>query len=298
MTAPRQIFMGTTWLLTRRCSERRFFLKPSKRSRDVFLYALALYAQRDRVLVHAFTVMSNHYHATVTDTLGALPDFARDFHTLVARAMNWSNGRSEGFWDRDSYSAVRLVGAEDVLAKMVYVLANPVEAGLVRRASDWPGLWSDPRFIGGKPIKIRRPKGFFDDEGDLPAVVELQLVPPPAYRDHASFVDLLRAALAEAEQLAAARIETEGRSFLGVAGVLFQSVESRPGTREPLGGLKPRVACRNKWRRIETLQRLKEFVAAYKAALVAWRSGVRDALFPPGTWHMRVVHGACCVDYG
>lgn len=298
MTTPRQIFMGTTWLLSRRCSERRFFLRPSKSSRDIFRYALALYAQRYRVQVHAFCVMSNHHHMAITDTLGLLPDFARDFHALVARAMNFALKRDESFWDCESYSAVKLVGAEDVLRKMVYVLANPVEAGLVRRASDWPGLWSDPRLIGGKPVKVRRPEGFFDKDGNMPEVVELQLVPPPAFKDHASFVELLLESLEVAERLAVARIEAEGRSFLGIAGVLSQGVDSRPARAEPRFQLNPRVACRDKWKRIETLQRLKEFVSAYKAALAAWRSGVRDALFPPGTWHMRVVHGACCADYG
>jgi hypothetical protein len=298
MTAPRQIFVGTTWLLSRRCSERRLFLRPSKRARHIYLYSLALYAQRYRIQVHAFCVMSNHHHLSVTDTLGVLPDFTRDFHALVARAMNFSLGRAESFWDCESYSAVRLIGADDVLRKMVYVLANPVEGGLVRRASDWPGPWSDPRLIGGKPLKIRRPKGFFDEKGSMPDVVELQLVPPPAFMAHPSFVELLRESLSDAEQVAIARIEGEGRSFLGIAGVLSQSVDSRPASWAERFRLKPRVACGDKWKRIETLQRLSEFVSVYRAALAAWRSGARDALFPPGTWHMRVIHGACCADYG
>jgi REP element-mobilizing transposase RayT len=285
-------------MLSRRCSERRFFLKPCKRTRDIFLYALALYAQRYRIQVHAFCVMSNHHHLALTDTLGLLPDFARDFHALIARSMNHSLDRWEGFWDRDSYSGVRLVTRHDVLDKLVYILANPVAAGLVRRASDWPGPWSDPRLIGGKPLKVRRPVGFFDEDGNLPEVVELQLVPPRGFEGHSSFVELLLQSLAEAERLAIARIEGEGHSFLGLAGVLSQSVHSRPATYEPRRQLNPRVACRGKWKRIETLQRLKGFVNAYKAALAAWRRGLRDALFPPGTWHMRVVHAARCVGYG
>ena len=297
MTAPRQIIPGSIWMLSRRCSERRFFLKPCKRTRDIFLYALALYATRYQIQIHAFCVMSNHFHLALTDTLGRLPEFARDFHALLARAMNHSLRRVESLWDRDSYSGVRLIGPHDVLDKLVYVLANPVAAGLVRRASEWPGAWSDPELIGGKPLKIRRPEGFFDEEGNLPEEVELQLVAPMGF-DGDSFVDLLRDSLAEAEQEAVAKIESEGRSFLGLAGILSQSVHASSLSTESFGQLNPRIACRSKWKRIETLQRLKEFVAAYKAALADWRRGVRDALFPPGTWHMRVVHGAACADYG
>jgi hypothetical protein len=40
--------------------------------------------------------------------------------------------------------------------------------------------------------------------------------------------------------------------------------------------MSPRVAAKNKWRRIEALRRLKWFTDAYKKALELWRSGVRD----------------------
>lgn len=298
MTVPRQILPGTTIMLSRRCSERRFFLKPSRRSREIFLYALALYARRYRIAVHGFCVLSNHLHLVITDVCGNLPDFARDFHALVARATNCAIGRVESFWDRDSYSAVRLETPDDALRKLVYVLANPVAAGLVRRATDWPGVWSAPHLIGSGPTTIQRPKGFFDDDGNLPEAVELRIVPPPGFEDAPAFIDLLRDELAAAERSAVARVEAEGRSFLGLAGILSQDTESRPASFEPLGQLNPRVACRAKWKRIEALQRMKEFVSAYKEALAAWRSGMREVLFPEGAWHMRVMHSARCAASG
>jgi REP element-mobilizing transposase RayT len=298
MTAPRQIFQGTTYLITRRCSERRFFLRPSKRTNDIFRYALAVYAERYRIQIHAFCVLSNHHHLVLSDPHGRLPDFQRDLHALVARATNRTLGRWESFWDRDSYSAVRLVSGEDVLRKLVYTLANPVEAGLVRRGREWPGLWSDPSAIGGKATTARRPRGFFDERGNMPAEARLQLSPPPCFRNDPAFITQLGDSLREAEILAAAKLENDGRSFLGLAGVLSQSTHSCPAPGEPRRQLKPRVACRAKWKRIEALQRLKEFGRAYKAALAAWKSGVRDALFPPGTWHMRVQHAVRCASYG
>jgi hypothetical protein len=54
------------------------------------------------------------------------------------------------------------------------------------------------------------------------------------------------------------------------------------------------VACRAKWKRIEALQRLAEFGRAYREALAAWRGGVRDVVFPEGTWLMRVLHAVPC----
>ncbi|HSN14760.1 MAG TPA: hypothetical protein VLT61_09020, partial [Anaeromyxobacteraceae bacterium] len=79
----------------------------------------------------------------LTDLHARLPDFNRILNGLVARATNCLLGRWKCFWDPDSYSAVRLETTNAILEKMVYVLANPVAAGLVRRGSEWPGLWSD-----------------------------------------------------------------------------------------------------------------------------------------------------------
>jgi len=298
MTLPRQILPGTSYLVTRRCSERRFFLRPSKRTTEIFRFVLAVAARRHGIRVHAFCVLSNHFHLVVTDPHARLPLFHRDLDGLVARATNCSLGRWESFWDPDSYSAVRLESPDDVFQKMVYVLANPVAAGLVRHGREWPGLWSDPRQMGGDPTMVERPKEFFRKDGPLPAWVPLQLHRPPGFENDESFVKDLAQALTDAENNSATELGLEGRSFLGVARVLAQKPMARPAPGEPRRTLNPRVACRNKWGRIEALLRLAEFVRAHREALEAWRAGVRDALFPAGTWLMRVQHAAPCVRFG
>ncbi len=298
MTAPRQILPGTIYLVTRRCSERRLFLRPSKAANDIFRYVLAVAAERYGILVHAFCVLSNHFHLVVSDPQARLPDFHRYLDGLVARAMNCSLGRWESFWDPDSYSAVRLETADDVLDKMVYVLANPVAAGLVRRGRDWPGLWSDPSWIGGAPIEAERPKDFFRAEGPLPASARLELHPPPGFEADEGFIEALRAGLRAAEDRAAADLRREGRAFLGASRVLAQKPRSRPAPGEPRRSLSPRVAGKNRWRRIEALLRLAEFEHAYREALAAWKAGLRQVLFPPGTWAMRVHHAAPCAAIG
>ncbi len=294
MTAVRQVLEGTTYLITRRCSERRFFLRPSTETNAIFEYVLAVAAERYDIRLHAYGVLSNHFHLVVTDPHARLPEFHRDLDSLVARAVNCSLGRWEDFWDRKSYSAVPLETAEDVLAKMVYVLANPVAAGLVRRGSEWPGLWSGENLLRGKAVTIERPKGFFSEKGPLPAFATLRLHPPPGFETDDSFVNVLLDELRRAEDRAAAELGAAGRSFLGVARVLAQKARARPATHEPRRGLNPRVAGRNKWNRIEAILRLRDFRRAYRDALAAWRAGVRDALFPPGTWLMRVQHQVRC----
>jgi REP-associated tyrosine transposase len=290
MTAPRQVLPGTTYLVTRRCSERRFFLRPSRLVNEIFCYVLAVAAERYGLFVHAFCVLSNHYHLVVTDPDARLPEFHRYLDGLVARATNCCLGRWESFWDPNSYSAVRLESAPDILEKMVYVLANPVAAGLVRDGCEWPGLWSDPALIGGDAITAKRPREFFREQGPMPPSARLQLRRPPGFEEDESLVAVLRQRLADA----AADLKREGRSVLGAARVRAQNPNSRPASGEPRRGLSPRVACRNKWGRIEALLQLDSFREAYRRALDQWRTGARHALFPPGTWLMRVQHAACC----
>jgi REP element-mobilizing transposase RayT len=294
MTAPRQVLPGTTYLVSHRCSERRFFLRPSKLASDVFRYLLAVAAQRYGIRLHAFCVMSNHYHLVLTDPHARLPAFQQFLDSLAGRSINALLGREESFWGPDSYSAVELAGPEAILDKTAYALANPVAAGLVRRSRRWPGLWSSPDSIGAQGCIVRRPNHFFDADGSMPASVTLTLTTPSGFASPAHFREQLTSALSDAEAEAASKVGY----FLGVARVLKQRWTSRATSPEPLGQLKPRVAGRNKWKRIERLARLASFLVDYRAALQDWRAGRRDAPFPAGTYLMRLACGVSCAPAG
>jgi len=292
MTAPRQVLPGTTYLVTRRCSQRQFFLRPSKLANETFLYILALAAQRFGVRIHAFCVLSNHYHLVLTDPHARLPAFGQFLDSLVARALNASLGRWESFWAPNSYSAVVLATPSDMLDKAAYVLANPVAAGLVRSAKDWPGLWSAPSSIG-TTIEAKRPKHFFDPKGLLPESVALRLPGPPGFSSTEDFRQQLTASLAEREPA-----ERQGKEFLGVARVLAQRPTGRPAPGEPRHRLSPRVAARDKWKRMELLGQLIGFLSSYREAWEARRAGKARVVFPAGTYLLRVLHGVPCAACG
>jgi REP element-mobilizing transposase RayT len=298
MTAPRQILPGTTYLVTRRCLERTFFLRPSRLTNATVGYLLAVAAARYEIQVHAFCVLSNHMHLVVTDPGAQLPAFHRYLDSLVARAVNASLGRWETFWAPHSYSAVPLTTPEDVIVKAAYVLANPVAAGLVESADRWPGLWSKPADIAGDPIEFQRPRHFFRAKGRMPERAELQLVAPPGFRDAAAFRVALCVELEAQEVRAREEVHAAGKGFLGEAQVLKVSPRARPASIERRRGLNPRVAGRDKWKRIEALHRLKAFVNAYRAALRSWRRGVAGVVFPAGTYLVRVTHGVPCAAAG
>ena len=280
--------------MTRRCSERRYFLRPSAETNGTFRYVLAVAAERYGVLVHAYCVMSNHFHLVVTDPDARLPEFHRYLDGLVARAMNCLLGRWEAFWGADTYSAVRLATPEAILEKVVYTLANPVITGLVGRGREWPGSWSAPESIGGAVEVLERPRHFFRAGGPLEATVKLRLCRPPAWDADPNFAERVAAQLRETEDRIAAERAAARRALVGVGRILGQKTTARPAPIEPHRAMSPRVACRDRWRRMEILQRLQDFTRDHRAALERWRAGVRDAVFPAGTWAMRVLHGAQC----
>jgi len=298
MTAPRQVLAGTTYLVTRRCSQRCFYLRPSRLTNETVGYLLALAAKRYCIQVHVFCVLSNHLHLVVTDPEARLPAFFQFLDSLIARAINAALGRTETFWAPGAYSAVALITPGDMVAKSVYVLANPVAAGLVRKARKWPGLWSSPTSIAAGPLEFQRPRHFFREDGGMPERVDLSLVAPAAFDDPAVFRERLGMELDQAEEKARDEAAETGRSFLGEARILKVRPSARPKTEKVRRGLKPRVACRDKWKRIEALGRLVAFVEAYRSALWEWRRGQANVRFPAGTYLVRVTHGVACEPAG
>jgi putative transposase len=298
MTAPRQILPNVTYLITRRCFDRMLLLRPSALVNELFEYVLAAKAAQYGVLLHAFCVLSNHWHCVLTDPDGRLPEFARDLGSTMARALNAAHGRWESFWSPGSYSAVALQTADDVLDKMAYVLANPVMAGLVRRGAEWPGLWSAPSTIGAGSRAVRRPDRYFRPEGPAPATAELSLSCPPGFDSVEALRGRLLEELARREDQAARGLAAAGRAFMGTRKVLAQKPSARPVSDEPRRGLKPRVASRDRWKRIEAIGRLKGFLEDYRAAWSAFADGVRGVVFPEGTYWMRVTYGVTCCASG
>lgn len=292
MTAPRQVLSGNTYLLTRRCVRREFLLRPSPVANAIFTYALALAARKTGVLLHAFCVLSNHVHLVLTDPDARLPEFMRQLNANVARAMNAALGRSGSFWDERHYSAVVLATPEAIVNSAAYALANPVTAGLVRLATEWPGVWSDPSRLGGAPSLVERPSVFFRAKGK-PDRVELSLVPPPDFTAEQFRADVI-AALAERERDAVVAAHAAGRSFLGVRRVLEQETTARAARKEARGQLSPTVAALDRETRLEVLARIADFVARYREARSRFIAGFRDVVFPAGTYRLRVSYGVLC----
>jgi REP element-mobilizing transposase RayT len=62
MSLPREVLPGQFYLITRRCQQRQFLLRPDAATNNAFTYCLIEAAQRCQVEVLLPCAMSNHYH--------------------------------------------------------------------------------------------------------------------------------------------------------------------------------------------------------------------------------------------
>ena len=121
----------------------------------------------------------------------------------------------------------------------------------------------------------------------MPESVEMVLRVPDELGDHDDIVAQLRLGIERVEATCARERMQTGRTVVGRRRILRQSWRDSPASQEPRRNLRPRVAARNKWARIAALQRNRDFLRAYHAALPLWREG-KPAVFPAGTSRSRV----------
>ena len=230
--------------------------------------------------------MGNHYHAVLYDREGRYPEFVEHFHKLLARSQNALRGRWENFWSSEQVCVVKLIDRDAVIDKLVYTATNPVQAHLVDRVHHWPGVNGLAALLANRPLRATRPLHFFRPDGPMPDAVEMSLTIPPELGPTAELLSELRDRVrAIEEQCVAVRLQTGGR-VQGRRAVLAQSWREYPTSYEPRRNLRPRVATRNKWARMEALLRNRAFAAEYALAREKWRDGA-PAVFPPGTYWLQ-----------
>ena len=232
MPLPREVLPGRTYMITRRCTQRQFLLRPDPATNNAFIYCLAVAAQRSGVLLLFTAAESNHHHTGIYDPLGTYPDFLEHFHKLLAKCMNSLRGRWENFWSSEQTSVLRLVDPADILDKMVYALTNPCKDNLVANVADWPGVNSYQALLAGESLSAVRPDHFFREDGPMPATVNLTFSRSPDFlgMSREEFADMLRTRVEAAETEAEDRRRATGTRVLGRQAIpAFASRSKYPG---------------------------------------------------------------------
>lgn len=284
-------------MITHRCLERRLFLTPdSEEVAEHIGFCLAISLKRYGVKLHATCWMGNHHHTSQTDPGGKLPLFKNLLHSQVARGLNALRDRDGGFWDRAGSCDTRGPTDEESINDLVYILTNPVKAGLVKTGSRWAGF-STYGWRFGEVRRFRRSAWYFDpDNPDIPEYADITLE-RPAIMLHLSddeLYDLVMERVRERERRLQQSFAKKRRRFRGETKVGKQSwnrAPSTPGARFTVA----RRAAGSKWAIVALLQRDRDWEQRYARARKARREGA-PYLFPYGTYWMRVYIGVQVAD--
>ena len=297
MSKPRIVIPGKTWHITRRTVLRHFLLVPSEALTNLFRYILIYAAKKYGIQVHALCVMSNHYHMVLTDTRGTLPRFLQEFNRVVALGVKCIHGWEDQVWESKPAKEIELRKPQAIIAAIAYVMANPVAAGSVEHAHQWPGAITLPHELGNGVIKATRPSFYFDPKNpqwEEEMTLPITLPPNVTQEEGARFRSQVAIELMRLEKKAHREMREKGWSFLGAVRVMRLSPTDRAKKPKPRVERNPTFAVGqgNAEALKEAIEERRAFLSHYYQALEKWRAGDRDVVFPAGTWWMRVFHNA------
>ncbi|WP_291008385.1 transposase [Hydrogenophaga sp.] len=185
---PRLIIPGYPHHVIQRGNNRQAIFA-SDADRHALLALWAEYAEKFQVAVHAYVLMSNHFHLLVTPgTDSSLPQMMQAVGRRYVRHFNDAHGRSGTLWE-GRYRSTLIEPDRYLLACMAYIDLNPVRAGLVAQARDYP--WSSHGHnIGLQHDKLITPHPLFWVLGNTPFARE------------AAYAELVQGGLSAADQQA------------------------------------------------------------------------------------------------
>lgn len=115
--------------------------------RSIFLDALALAAERFHLEVHAYCLMSNHFHLLLLSCEGQLPAGMKFLSGRFTRLTNVRAGR-DGPLFRGRYYSVGTTSDAHLVGALRYIHLNPVAARMTQTAEAW--RWSSARAYLGR----------------------------------------------------------------------------------------------------------------------------------------------------
>lgn len=138
-------YPGAFYHVTSRGNERRDIFK-SRRDREKFLEYLASATERHGARIHAYALMSNHYHLMVETPEGNLSEIMRHINGAYTNYFN-TKRRRFGHLLQGRYRAILVERDAYALELSRYLHLNPVRARMVERPGDYE--WTSYRsYIG------------------------------------------------------------------------------------------------------------------------------------------------------
>jgi REP element-mobilizing transposase RayT len=191
-------FAGALYHVTARGDGREDIYR-AEGTRRLFLDVLGGVYRRFHWVVHAYCLMTNHYHLLVETPDANLSKGMRELNGVYTQRFNRTYDRA-GHVFQGRYKAI-LVQKEAYLLELArYVVLNPVRARMVRAPGEWP--WSSYRAMIGEVVALEV-QALFDRLGEQLAVIDLNGLNPS-----------LASTLTETDPVALRRMDPSGAHWM------------------------------------------------------------------------------------
>lgn len=144
-------YSGAHYHVTSRGNEKRDIFK-SRRDREQFLSYLESSVTRYGAIIHAYCLMTNHYHLLLETPQGNLPEIMRHINGAYTNYYNTKRKRA-GHLFQGRYKAILIEADEYLMELSRYIHLNPVRGGLSQKPEAHP--WSSYQdYIGSRPAPV------------------------------------------------------------------------------------------------------------------------------------------------
>lgn len=125
--------------LTARSNNREWFGLSPEACWEIYSNYLFFIHRAYGVKIHAFTLMTNHFHLIMTTPKFFLPEVMNRFMTETSRAINDDSGRMNHVYG-GRHKACLIDNPQYFANAIKYVYRNPIHASLCNRVEEYP--WS------------------------------------------------------------------------------------------------------------------------------------------------------------
>jgi putative transposase len=156
---------------------------------ETLLALLEEHARKSGVAIHAYVLMSNHFHLLATpDTAAGIPEMMQSVGRRYVRYFNQRQGRTGTLWE-GRYRSTLIQAERYLLACMAYIDLNPVRAGMAEAVGEYP--WSSySHYVGRRNDRLISPHSIYWELGNTPFARE------------AAYAGLVHSGISAAEQTA------------------------------------------------------------------------------------------------
>jgi putative transposase len=154
---------------------------------ETLLAMLDEHAHKAGVAIHAYVLMSNHFHLLATpETVEGIPQMMQAVGRRYVRYFNQRQARTGTLWE-GRYKSTLIQAERYLLACMAYIDLNPVRAGIAVEPGDYP--WSSHgHYVGLRNDKLVSPHALYWELGNTP------------FARDAAYAELVRAGISREQQ--------------------------------------------------------------------------------------------------